>query len=173
MYKRQALSSVEVQNLGGFGHLLPTTAGTQLMLVPYLQTPSTNSIYVCWHDTLSNLTSVEYGNTSALGQVTIGTNEIISSEYRWHTVKLTGLQPNTEYFYKAVSGSGSSLIYNFRTLPDSNYTGKIRFLLYSDTHNNDTTMAVKVIKQSKLIACLLYTSPSPRDRTRSRIPSSA
>ena len=152
----RALSSVEVQNLGGFGHLIPTTAGTQLMLVPYLQTPSTNSIYVCWHDTLSNLTSVEYGNTSALGQVTIGTNEIISSEYRWHTVKLTGLQPNTEYFYKAVSGSGSSLVYNFRTLPDSNYTGKIRFLLYSDTHNNDTTMAVKVIKQSKLIAQQLY-----------------
>lgn len=152
----RALSSVEVQNLGGFGHSLPTTAGTQLMLVPYLQTPSTNSIYVCWHDTLSNLTSVEYGNTSALGQVTIGTNEIISSEYRWHTVKLTGLQPNTEYFYKAVSGSGSSLIYNFRTLPDSNYTGKIRFLLYSDTHNNDTTMAVKVIKQSKLLAQQLY-----------------
>ncbi|MBK7228559.1 MAG: metallophosphoesterase [Ignavibacteriales bacterium] len=152
----RALSNVEVQNLGGFGHLLPTTAGTQLMLVPYLQTPSTNSIYVCWHDTLSNLTSVEYGNTSALGQVTIGTNEIISSEYRWHTVKLTGLQPNTEYFYKAVSGSGSSLVYNFRTLPDSNYTGKIRFLLYSDTHNNDTTMAVKVIKQSKLIAQQLY-----------------
>ena len=152
----RALSSVEVQNLGGFGHLLPTTAGTQLMLVPYLQTPSTNSIYVCWHDTLSNLTSVEYGNTSALGQVTIGTNEIISSEYRWHTVKLTGLQPNTEYFYKAVSGSGSSLVYNFRTLPDSNYTGKIRFLLYSDTHNNDTTMAVKVIKQSKLLAQQLY-----------------
>lgn len=152
----RALSNVEVQNLGGFGHLLPTTAGTQLMLVPYLQTPSTNSIYVCWHDTLSNLTSVEYGNTSALGQVTIGTNEIISSEYRWHTVKLTGLQPNTEYFYKAVSGSGSSLIYNFRTLPDSNYTGKIRFLLYSDTHNNDTTMAVKVIKQSKLLAQQLY-----------------
>ena len=152
----RALSNVEVQNLGGFGHLLPTTAGTQLMLVPYLQTPSTNSIYVCWHDTLSNLTSVEYGTTSALGQVTIGTNEIISSEYRWHTVKLTGLQPNTEYFYKAVSGSGSSLIYNFRTLPDSNYTGKIRFLLYSDTHNNDTTMAVKVIKQSKLLAQQLY-----------------
>ena len=25
----------------------------------------------------------------------------------------------------------------------------------------------------KLIACLLYTSPSPRDRTRSRMPSSA
>ena len=28
-------------------------------------------------------------------------------------------------------------------------------------------------KQAKIITCLLYTSPSPRDRTRSRMPSSA
>ena len=28
-------------------------------------------------------------------------------------------------------------------------------------------------KQEILFACLLYTSPSPRDRTRSRMPSSA
>jgi hypothetical protein len=151
-----ALTNTEVQNLGGFEHNIGTIPGIQLILVPYLQTPSPNSIYVCWHDTLSNLTSVEFGTTSALGQVTNGTNEIVAGEYRWHSVKLTGLQPNTEYFYKAVSGSGSSLIYNFRTLPDSNYSGKIRFLLYSDTHSSDTTMAVKVIKQSKLKAQQLY-----------------
>ena len=30
-----------------------------------------------------------------------------------------------------------------------------------------------IIKKKKLDACLLYTSPSPRDRTRSRMPSSA
>ena len=29
------------------------------------------------------------------------------------------------------------------------------------------------LKNTKLLACLLYTSPSPRDRTRSRMPSSA
>ena len=28
-------------------------------------------------------------------------------------------------------------------------------------------------KTQKLVGCLLYTSPSPRDRTRSRMPSSA
>ena len=96
----RVLSTNEVQTLGGFGHLIPTSAGTQLLLVPYLQTPSTNSIYVSWHDTLANLTNVEFGTTDALGQVTFGTNEIVLGEYRWHTVKLTGLQPNTEYFLK-------------------------------------------------------------------------
>ena len=29
------------------------------------------------------------------------------------------------------------------------------------------------LKSAKVLTCLLYTSPSPRDRTRSRMPSSA
>ena len=36
--------------------------------------------------------------------------------------------------------------------------------IYSETLENETL---------RLISCLLYTSPSPRDRTRSRMPSSA
>ena len=40
-------------------------------------------------------------------------------------------------------------------------------LLYYD--QNET----KEIKDTKVVTCLLYTSPSPRDRTRSRMPSSA
>lgn len=145
----KALSTQEVNNLGGFGHQSPTVPGTQLILVPYLQEPTTTSMHVCWHDTMATTTSVEYGTTSALGQIENGTSEIIAGAYRWHSVKLTGLQPNTEYFYKAVSGSGSSLIYTFKTLPDSNYKGKVRFLLLSDTHSSDTTMAVKVIKEAR------------------------
>jgi len=34
-------------------------------------------------------------------------------------------------------------------------------------------LAIKLLEQDKDITCLLYTSPSPRDRTRSRMPSSA
>ena len=33
--------------------------------------------------------------------------------------------------------------------------------------------AVRVVNEANGISCLLYTSPSPRDRTRSRMPSSA
>jgi hypothetical protein len=150
------LSAIEVYNLGGFGHQVSSPPTRQLILVPYLQMPSPNSIWVCWHDTIATSTNVEYGTTSALGQSTSGTSEIVAGEYRWHSIKLTGLQPNTEYFYKAVSGSGSSDIYSFKTLPDSNYTGKIRFLLLSDTHATDTTMAVKVIKEAKLKMQELY-----------------
>ena len=37
----------------------------------------------------------------------------------------------------------------------------------------DTVTARKLYNQGKINHCLLYTSPSPRDRTRSRMPSSA
>ena len=35
------------------------------------------------------------------------------------------------------------------------------------------TEAVSEMKDNQKVTCLLYTSPSPRDRTRSRMPSSA
>ena len=35
------------------------------------------------------------------------------------------------------------------------------------------TISIKVLSMTKYFDCLLYTSPSPRDRTRSRMPSSA
>ena len=36
-----------------------------------------------------------------------------------------------------------------------------------------TTVRLKIDDRRVLAICLLYTSPSPRDRTRSRMPSSA
>ena len=41
---------------------------------------------------------------------------------------------------------------------------------FTSVHINEYTMDVR---ETKLGPCLLYTSPSPRDRTRSRMPSSA
>ena len=38
---------------------------------------------------------------------------------------------------------------------------------------SDTVSQLEKIAQKEGITCLLYTSPSPRDRTRSRMPSSA
>lgn len=139
-----ALTSNEIKSLGEYGH-----APKQLALVPYLQTPTDNSIHVCWHDPLSTITKVEYGTTPSLGHTATGMSEIIFDPYRWHTVKLSSLQPNTEYYYKVMSGSGTSAIYSFRTQPPEGYTGKVRFLLLSDTHTNDTTIAVNVIREAK------------------------
>ena len=55
---------------------------------------------------------------------------------------------------------------------------KIKDLIELADHKNINIEVVKdnknwKFKSTEYIACLLYTSPSPRDRTRSRMPSSA
>ena len=50
------------------------------------------------------------------------------------------------------------------TIPKKTYQGSGKHTKYAATSSN---------KPKKRYSCLLYTSPSPRDRTRSRMPSSA
>ena len=45
--------------------------------------------------------------------------------------------------------------------------------LATDSKGHPKKLAGEVMIEPKLDGCLLYTSPSPRDRTRSRMPSSA
>ena len=59
-------------------------------------------------------------------------------------------------------------------IADSHYT----FPILSGIYKNGRALAkvwsnAKKSKTAHLLSCLLYTSPSPRDRTRSRMPSSA
>ncbi|MCK9409239.1 MAG: metallophosphoesterase [Bacteroidetes bacterium] len=148
-----ALSTEDVAALGGYGHYV----GLALMpIVPYLQTPTPTSVYVCWHDTSSTGTSVEYGSTPSLGSVAIGSSELVALTNRWHTVLLRGLTPNTEYFYKVKSGEHTSEMYTMRTQPVPGYAGKIRFLLLSDTHNSDTSKSMRVITAAKKKITELY-----------------
>lgn len=145
----KALSADEIKSLGGFGHTITGVQQNQLILKPYLQAPTSNSIYVCWHDPNDSFTKVEYGTTALLGESALGNSEMIFPPYRWHSVKLEKLLPNKEYFYRVVSGSGTSQVYSFKTQPDNDYKGKLRFLLLSDTHSDDTTMVGKIIQQAK------------------------
>ena len=43
----------------------------------------------------------------------------------------------------------------------------------TDKHVTAESLSTELAKRKHIISCLLYTSPSPRDRTRSRMPSSA
>ena len=54
---------------------------------------------------------------------------------------------------------------------------KAQHQLLADAFNNgifiDYLLGGRAMVMDRLLSCLLYTSPSPRDRTRSRMPSSA
>lgn len=150
----KSLNANEVKELGGFGHILKTYVMTR---IPYLQANSTHSMTVSWHDETIDGTKIEFGFDSLnLNQYVFGNSELISESYRWHTVKLTNLLPNTRYFYRVGNGTDFSNLYAFKTLPDESYTGKLRFLLLSDTHNSDTTKAARVLKAAKEKILELY-----------------
>mgnify|MGYP003306357984 CR=1 FL=1 len=56
---------------------------------------------------------------------------------------------------------------------DANDAGKARGRVADDEDDDDEDDAALRRLKAKKQRCLLYTSPSPRDRTRSRMPSSA
>ncbi|MDP1678092.1 MAG: metallophosphoesterase [Bacteroidota bacterium] len=148
-----ALSGSTVKALGGYGHIFGIAQTT--FVVPYLQAPTQTSIVVGWHDLSSLVTKVEFGMTTGLGQSVTGTNELITTDYRWHSVKLSGLSANTKYFYRCLSGSDTSKIYSFHTQPDSSYDGHYRFLIFSDTQE-DSSWTGKVVRAAKQKLSDLY-----------------
>ncbi|MFH2142388.1 MAG: fibronectin type III domain-containing protein [Bacteroidota bacterium] len=124
------LTDNEVLQMGG----LDSTS-----IKPYLQTPTPNSMYISWNSYNSLSTVVEYGTTPSLGNLTSGSYENISTN-RWHTVKLTGLQPGTRYYYRCISGTDTSAIYPFRTPTDYGDTsGHVRFAVIGDSQTNVET----------------------------------
>ena len=52
--------------------------------------------------------------------------------------------------------------------------GSVNLGTHQETNGESATVEEQVLEEGQLLdTCLLYTSPSPRDRTRSRMPSSA
>lgn len=149
----KALTAEQALELGGYKHTITNFLMTR---IPYLQGATTNTVNICWHDTAVNGTRVDFGTDSTLTTTKPGTSELISSPYRWHTVKLTGLTPNTRYFYKIFSGNDSSSVFSFKTQPDTGYKGLIRYVLFSDTHSPDTTSAEKTLRAARAKISELY-----------------
>ncbi len=143
------LNQTEVTSLGGYGHIIsPILTG----VLPYLQTPSPTSIYVNWHSTETSSSVVEYGTSSSLGTTTNGSVEDINGK-KWHTVQLTDLTANTEYFYKCTSGTEESEIFSFRTpAEEPTDVNNLRFILLGDSRTNvaKTTEIANIAKQQAI-----------------------
>jgi hypothetical protein len=151
----QYLTSEQAEELGGYGHKVGTA---EMARIPYLQSPGTSSMVVCWHDTVESVPTLRYGTDSLLGSETLGSSEFIKYSYWWNTVSLEGLQPNTSYYYQLLSGNDTSDTYIFKTLPDTAYQGILRFVVLGDTHATDTTMSMKLLKEVRKKLETLYGS---------------
>lgn len=116
-------------------------------LFPYLQAPTTNSIYINWKTSSDPETLVEYGSSPEnLNQTLTGTHLVLSdvgynNNYYYHSVKVTGLNPNTKYYYRVKTGGLISQTYSFRTLPlpgqPATEEGHLRFLVLGDNQMRD------------------------------------
>lgn len=150
------LGSNEVYELGGYGHN-PNVVTGAVSMNPYLQTPTPTSMYISWHSMSTDDSKVIYGTDSLnLSQAAYGISQTINGnpDYRWHTVHLTGLSPNTEYFYKCYSGTDSTAASNaFKTPALLSTPGQhLRFIVMGDNRTDivQTTFQANKIRE-KLI----------------------
>ncbi len=149
------LSENEIFDLGGYGHLPDVPVSSSDRMDPYLQSPTPNSMCISWHSSNLNSTVVNFGtDVNNLNQTATGSYEAIdgNTNYIWHTVKLTNLTPDTEYFYQCQSGDKSTETFAFRTPAEKTATGQhIRFVVLGDSRTDvaKTTTHIKAIK-SKL-----------------------
>ena len=80
----------------------------------------------------------------------------------------TNLEQQTAYGADDYSVEAKALIHKHLDNPEASI-----FFVAGGTLANLIMIAAALRPHEAVISCLLYTSPSPRDRTRSRMPSSA
>ncbi len=128
LYSR-ALTDEEIAALGGYSHY-----EEDLKITPYLQSPTSTSIYICWNAAPGEESVVEYGSDESLGNMQTGSVHIFPDSSRWwHTVKLTGLTPDATYYYRAKTGEIVSDLYKFKTQPaPGSSKGHFRLVMIGD-----------------------------------------
>ena len=109
------------------------------MTTPYLNEPTDHSMQVCWKTTdVNDGSCVNYGTSPAsLTRQATSTARLVSANYYWHTAQLTGLQPNTVYYYQVSSGGQTSEMGHFRTMPKADSMEPFRILMIGDHQRNE------------------------------------
>jgi len=122
-------------------------------LTPYLQTKTHNTIWVAWKTAADLETKVKFGQAeNNLSQIVNGNCQVLSANYYYHTAKLTGLQPDSYYYYQVISGDSISRVFRFKTAPlPGSGSGHLRFLIFGDhqittNQNYETLLAAAKVK---------------------------
>ena len=118
-----------------------------LVVKPYLQHAEPTSMHVMWETSTNNSSVVEYGLANTLGSTATGTAFTGSGASYVHDVELTGLQPATKYYYKAVTGSLESETYFFKTPPLKSSEASFNMVAMSDMQQDwqHTTVFADII----------------------------
>lgn len=108
---------------------------SQVTRQPYLQVPTPKSMVVRWQTGTGVIGKLWYGNSlSELSEsVTESENEKI-----YHEVKITGLSPDTKYFYSVENPLKGNMDQYFSTPPATGTTTPVRIWVISDFGQTNT-----------------------------------
>jgi hypothetical protein len=133
--KKKALRSMGLA--AGFS-LLGTAAFAGVLKKPFIiyEMPNT-TMTVLWQDTAVETNTISWGTdtTYSLGTADVA-EETRPGTVNQHYYKITGLQPNTKYYYKVESAGGGTLYGtgSFITAPDESATS-VRFIGQGDSRS--------------------------------------
>ncbi|MFD0894559.1 fibronectin type III domain-containing protein [Luteolibacter ambystomatis] len=116
---------------------------------PYLQTPRPDSMWVSWFSDNAPSGLIEWGSSpGALVNSVAADLDVLGSGYNYHAGRITGLSPNSYYYYRVSNGSTVSEVFRFRTPPPAGTkTGRMRVLVMGDNQ------IIAENRYEKLIAC--------------------
>ncbi len=112
-------------------------SGNGIQAGPYLQDATPGSLWVCWETAANGAnpteSRVDYGTSPLLGQTVHGTYLNSSAGTVIHQTLVSGLSPDTIYYYQVITGSWASGVHHFRTQPAHDAETPWRFAAMSDT----------------------------------------
>ena len=135
-----AMADADVAALGGASASgipdAPQGGGNGLYVNPFLQSVTTSSAWIVWESDSGDESRVDFGPTPALGSVANGSATPSEGSRRIHHTQISGLAPDTTYYYTATTGADSSSMAHFRTAPTASAEKPFRFAAVSDTQHD-------------------------------------
>ena len=126
MYKKLTLNLFPL--LFALNYLTAQTIKVQ----PYLQDASPNSIFILWETDAGEESTVHWGLTDTLGNMSVGSAQTSVGNAMIHEVKLENLERFTKYYYQVKTGNALSDIFHFKTPPYASDHEHFRIIAMSD-----------------------------------------
>lgn len=89
-----------------------------------------------WETSSGVESTVEYGTSNSLGNLTTGTSITGEGSAQIHITEISGLQPDTKYYYRAKTGSYQSNIHEFKTAPSPGVDKTFTMVAFSDMQSH-------------------------------------
>ena len=110
----------------------------EFVVQPYLQSPTWSTMHILWETDSGSESKVEWGTWLTLGEVTTGTSINTDGNNQLHTVLLTGLHTSMRYYYRVVTGSLTSEIYDFIMPADPMDEASFKIVAMSDMQKDNS-----------------------------------